>query len=72
VLTCYFFFFILIIIESPIPQSPAKCFVDGVVAKGWKFNPQAQQIHDNSYSANPALYKTLKETAQIGCKEKNF
>ena len=50
----------------------AKCFIDGVISEGWKFNPSLQQIHDNTYVANPLLYKTLREHVQVGCKEKSF
>jgi hypothetical protein len=53
-------------------MAAAKCFVDGVIAEGWKYNSVLQQIHDNTYIANPMLYKTSREHVQVGCKDKNF
>ena len=50
----------------------AKCFIDGVISEGWKFNPSLQQIHDNTYVDNKLLYKTLKQHVQVGCKENSF
>ncbi len=61
------------ILEIPIPNAKAKCFIDGLNAIKWKWSIlDSTTIHTGYAIANTNQYNALREHIQNGCKETKF
>lgn len=63
--------------KNPIPMKGAKCFIDGLLAIGWKYSVlYPGVINDGSHmyteGASLKAYHKIREFKQIGCKETKF
>lgn len=71
-------FFVLFILNSicqeiPIPQQPAKCFIDGLHAINLKWSIlDPTVIHTGYHVANINVYNGLREHHQVGCRDTKF